>query len=97
MLGVVIVRVAMALSPGANVMLDGFVVLVQLGGTVVVIVKMVGGNDGASLFRILTSYSAEKLLNPSSWGGEMVMLGGACSDGGAATSTGRERFAWRWG
>ena len=83
----------MALSPGANGMLDGFMVLVQLGGTVVVMVKVVGGNDGASLFRISTSYSA--VLNSTLWGGEMVILGGECSGGGTTTSTGRERFVWR--
>lgn len=56
MLGAVMVRVVLALSPGANVIVDGFVLLVQSVGTVVLIVKAVGGNEGASLFRILMSY-----------------------------------------
>lgn len=52
MLGAVMVREVIALSPGARSTVGGFVLLVHIVGSVVLMVKRVGGNDGASLFRI---------------------------------------------
>ena len=46
------VRVMIALAPGAKSTVVGFVLLVHIVGRVVLMVKSVGGNDGASLFRI---------------------------------------------
>ena len=46
------VRVVIALAPGAKDKVVGFVLLVHIVGRVVLMVKSVGRNDGASLFRI---------------------------------------------
>ena len=63
--------------------------LVHWGGTVVLRLKMVAGNDGASLLRIVMLYKVEEPFSPVWLSGEIVMLGIAGPGGGASTMIGR--------